>query len=142
MNRMVTVPLWLALAAGAALIWFVLTLLLLPGARWFLRRRINRLTAALNQRLPLKIPPIAMTRREVLIDRLVYDPKVLREVSAHAAASGIPIAVALRQVRHYAREIVPAFNAYPDFLPGNRLSRAVLKLLNPLLPGHAANPAH
>ncbi|HMI36840.1 MAG TPA: hypothetical protein VK505_04365, partial [Steroidobacteraceae bacterium] len=82
MNRMVTVPLWLALAAGAALIWFVLTLLLLPGARWFLRRRINRLTAALNQRLHLKIPPIAMTRREVLIDRLVYDPKVLREVSA------------------------------------------------------------
>ena len=53
MNRMVNLPLWLALAAGAALIWSILTLLLLPGARWFRRRRINRLTAALNERLHL-----------------------------------------------------------------------------------------
>src|SRR5258705_4028428 len=141
MNRMVTVPLWLALAAGAALIWFVLTLLLLPGARWFLRRRINRLTAALNDRLHLKIPPIAMTRREVLIDRLVYDPKVLREVTAHAAASGIPIAVALRQVRHYAREIVPAFNAYLYFRLGNRLPRALVNLLYRVRLGHADSRA-
>ncbi|HEX9473577.1 MAG TPA: 1-acyl-sn-glycerol-3-phosphate acyltransferase [Steroidobacteraceae bacterium] len=138
---MVTMPLWLALAAGAALIWFIVTLLLLPGARWFIRRRINRLTAALNERLHLKIPPIAMTRREVLIDRLVYDPKVLREVGEHATARGIPIAVALRQVRHYAREIVPAFNAYLYFRLGNRLARAVVNLLYRVRLGHADSRA-
>jgi len=141
MDRMVILPLWLALAAGAALIWLLLTLLLLPGARWFLRRRINRLTAALNERLHLKIPPIAMTRRAVLIDRLVYDPKVLREVSAHAAASGIPVAVALRRVRHYAREIVPAFNAYLYCRVGNRLARALVNLLYRVRLGHADSRA-
>src|SRR5258706_12269980 len=141
MNRMVTVPLWLALAAGAALIWSVLTLLLAQGAGGSRRRGITRLTAALNDRLHLKIPPIAMTRREVLIDRLVYDPKVLREVTAHAAASGIPIAVALRQVRHYAREIVPAFNAYLYFRLGNRLARALVNLLYRVRLGHADSRA-
>ncbi len=141
MNRTVTLPLWLALAAGAALVWLIVTLLLLPGARWFVRRRINRLTAALNERLHLKIPPIAMTRREVLIDRLVYDPRVLREVGEHAAACGIPVAVALRQVRHYAREIVPAFNAYLYFRLGNRLARAVVNLLYRVRLGHADSRA-
>ena len=141
MNRTVTLPLWLALAAGAALVWFIVALLLLPGARWFVRRRINRLTSALNERLHLKIPSIAMTRREVLVDRLVYDPKVLREVSEHAAAAGIPISVALRQVRHYAREIVPAFNAYLYFRLGNRLARAVVNLLYRVRLGHADSRA-
>ena len=78
MAATVELPLWLALAGGIVCLWFLASRLLLPGVRWFFRRRINRLTATLNRRLHLQIPPIAMTKREVLIDRLVYDPKVLR----------------------------------------------------------------
>ncbi len=137
MTNPVVVPMWLALAAAAALLWVFVSLLLLPGARWFMRRRINRLTAALNARLHLQIPPIAMTRRAVLIDRLVYDPRVLREVTEHARATGVPVEVALREVRRYAHEIVPAFNTYVYFSLGNRIARAVVNLLYRVRLGHA-----
>jgi glycerol-3-phosphate O-acyltransferase len=135
--RSVTVPIGLAFAAAAALLWAFVTLLLLPGARWFMRRRINRLTAALNERLHLRIPPIAMTRREVLIDRLVYDPSVLREATEHAKANGIPVELALREVQRYAREIVPAFNAFVYFSLANRVARALVNLLYRVRLGHA-----
>jgi len=141
MTATVEVPLWLAFAGGLVCAWFLASRLLLPGVRWFLRRRINRLTATLNRRLHLKIPPIAMTRREVLVDRLIYDPKVLRELTRYAETAGIPPDVALRQVRRYAREIVPAFNAYLYFSLGNRFGRAIVNLIYRVRLGHAESRA-
>jgi glycerol-3-phosphate O-acyltransferase len=142
MFRTISMPLWLAVVAGAALAWLLLTALLLPGMRWFLRRRVNRLTAALNRRLHMQIPPIAMTRREVLIDRLMYDPQVLKAATVAAAAQGIPVEVVLQQqVRRYAREIVPAFNAYLYFRFGNRLARAIVNILYRVRLGHADSRA-
>ena len=137
MTSTVELPLWLALAGGAVCAWFLASRLLLPGVRWFFRRRINRLAASLNQRLHLKIPAIAMTKREVLIDRLVYDPKVLRELTRYSEAAGVPPEVALRQVQRYAREIVPAFNAYLYFRLGNRIGRAIVNMLYRVRLGHA-----
>jgi glycerol-3-phosphate O-acyltransferase len=141
MFRTITMPLWLAVAASAALAWLLLTALLLPGMRWVLRRRVNRLTAALNRRLHLQIPPIAMTRREVLIDRLMYDPQVLQAATAAAEAQGLPVEVVQQQVRRYAREIVPAFNAYLYFRFGNRLARAIVNILYRVRLGHADSRA-
>ncbi len=141
MTATVALPLWLALAGGAVCAWFLASRLLLPGVRWFFRRRINTLTKRLNQRLHLKIPAIAMTKREVLIDRLVYDPKVLRELAHYSAATGIPPEVALREVEGYAREIVPAFNAYLYFSFGNRIGRAIVNLLYRVRLGHAESRA-
>ena len=137
MTSTVELPLWLALAGGAVCAWFLASRLLLPGVRWFFRRRINRLAASLNQRLHLKIPAIAMTKREVLIDRLVYDPKVLRELTRYSEAAGVPPEVALRKVQRYAREIVPAFNAYLYFRLGNRIGRAIVNMLYRVRLGHA-----
>ena len=141
MTATVALPLWLALSGGAVCAWFLASRLLLPGVRWFFRRRINTLTKRLNQRLHLKIPAIAMTKREVLIDRLVYDPKVLRELAHYSAAAGIPPEVALREVEGYAREIVPAFNAYLYFSLGNRIGRAIVNLLYRVRLGHAESRA-
>jgi glycerol-3-phosphate O-acyltransferase len=141
MTSTVELPLWLALAGGAVCAWFLASRLLLPGVRWFFRRRINKLTATLNRRLHLKIPPIAMTKREVLIDRLVYDPKVLRELAHYSETAGVPPDLALRKVQRYAREIVPAFNAYLYFRLGNRLSRAIVNMLYRVRLGHADSRA-
>lgn len=141
MTTTVTLPLWLALVGGTVCAWFLASRLLLPGVRWFFRRRINTLTKRLNQRLHLKIPAIAMTKREVLIDRLVYDPKVLRELASYSASTGIPPEVALREVEGYAREIVPAFNAYLYFSFGNRIGRAIVNLLYRVRLGHAESRA-
>lgn len=141
MTSTVAVPLWLAIAGGLVFAWFLASRLLMPGVRWFFRRRINKLTATLNQRLHLKIPPIAMTKREVLIDRLVYDPKVLKELTHYSQTAGVPPEVALRQVQRYAREIVPAFNAYLYFRLGNRCARAIVNMLYRVRLGHAESRA-
>ncbi len=141
MSSSIELPLWLALAGGFLSLWFLGSRLLLPGVRWFFRRRINTLTKTLNRRLQLKIPAIALTKREVLIDRLVYDPKVLRELAHYSATTGIPPEVALREVEGYAREIVPAFNAYLYFRFGNRIGRAIVNLLYRVRLGHAESRA-
>jgi glycerol-3-phosphate O-acyltransferase len=141
MSSTVELPLWLALAGGLLCAWFLASRLLLPGVRWFFRQRINKLMATLNQRLHLKIPPIAMTKREVLIDRLVYDPKVLRELTHYCESTGVPPEIALREVQRYAREIVPAFNAYLYFRLGNRVARAIVNMLYRVRLGHADSRA-
>jgi glycerol-3-phosphate O-acyltransferase len=83
-----------------------------------------------------------MTRREVLIDRLMYDPQVLKAATAAAMAQGLPVEVVLQQqVRRYAREIVPAFNAYLYFRFGNRFARWIVNILYRVRLGHADSRA-
>ena len=125
MSTEVTLPLWLVLLAGALALWAALMRILVPGMRWVLRRRVNRLIEDLNQRLPVKIPPFALARRAVLIDRLCYDPKVLAAVETESLATGKPRALLMAEVERYAREIVPAFNAYLYFRIGYWLARRI-----------------
>src|SRR4051812_12036265 len=129
MTRLISLPLWLVIVLLLLAAWAALDRLLVPGVRWYLRRRVNRAIDELNTRLRLKIPPFHRTRRRVLIDRLVYDPAVVEAVDAHAREQGVPRAVLARRVERYAREIVPAFNAYFYFRIGYWLSKRVARLL-------------
>src|SRR4051794_41934484 len=90
MNRFISLPLWLAIVLFLLAAWAALDRLLVPGVRWYLRRRVNRAIDELNTRLRLKIPPFHRTRRRVLIDRLVYDPAVVEAVDPHAPEPGGP----------------------------------------------------
>jgi glycerol-3-phosphate O-acyltransferase len=137
MSQPVELPLWVLVVLALLAAWAIVSRLLLPSVRWFIGRRVNHLTEQVNRTLDLKIPPIAMTRRQVLIDRLVYDPKVLNEVTRVAEAEGIPREVALQRVEHYAREIVPAFNAYAYFRVGNGIAKAILNMMYRVRIGHA-----
>jgi glycerol-3-phosphate O-acyltransferase len=137
MSQPVVLPLWVFLLLALLAAWAIVSRLLLPSVRWFFGRRLNRLTEQVNRTLDLKIPPIAMTRRQVLIDRLVYDPKVLQEVARVADAQRIPREVALKRVEHYAGEIVPAFNAYLYFRVGSGIAKAILNMLYRVRIGHA-----
>ncbi|HVF61838.1 MAG TPA: 1-acyl-sn-glycerol-3-phosphate acyltransferase [Thermoanaerobaculia bacterium] len=129
MTRSVSLPLWLAALLVLLAAWAALDRLLVPSVRWYLRRRVNRLIDEVNSRLRLEIRPFQRTRRRVLIERLTYDPKVLQAAEAHAQESGMPREVALARVERYAREIVPAFNAYVYFRLGYRLARGAARLL-------------
>jgi glycerol-3-phosphate O-acyltransferase len=137
MSQPVELPLWVLVVLALLAAWAIVSRLLLPSVRWFIGRRVNRLTEQVNRTLDLKIPPIAMTRRQVLIDRLVYDPKVLNEVTRVAETEGIPREVAHERVEHYAREIVPAFNAYAYFRVGNGIAKAILNMMYRVRIGHA-----
>ncbi len=107
----VTVPLWLAiLIALFAGVTFA-SHFLFPSVRWFFRRRFEKAVARLNARLDRPIEPFKLARRQDMIARLLYEPRVLEAVGEHAHAMNIPGNVALQEARRYAREIVPAFSA-------------------------------
>ncbi len=129
MVESVALPLWLFLILLALAAWAVGVLLLVPGMRWFFRRRINTVIEDINTRLQLELPSFKLTRREVLVDRLFHDPRVQALIEKQAADTGESLVELRRRVDHFAREIVPAFNAYLYFRVGYWLSKLVAKSL-------------
>ncbi|HEX9524783.1 MAG TPA: 1-acyl-sn-glycerol-3-phosphate acyltransferase [Reyranella sp.] len=129
MGEPVTVPLWLFVAIVVFALWSLLDRLLIPSGRWFVRRRLNRLIDRVNQKLAVEIKPFQLTKRQVLIDRLVYDSLVVAAANDHARATNVPREVAMVEVRRYAREIVPTFNAYIYFRVGYSIARTVARFL-------------
>jgi glycerol-3-phosphate O-acyltransferase len=137
MTRSLSLPLWLVALLFLLAAWAALDRLLVPSVRWVLHRRVNRVIDELNTRLSLEIKPFQRTKRQVLIDRLKYDPKVLEAVEEHAKAMGMPREVVVARVDRYAREIVPSFNAYAYFRVGYRLAKSVARLLYRVRLGYA-----
>jgi len=129
MTHTISLPLWVVVLLVLLAAWAALDRLLVPSVRWYLRRRVQRVIDELNTRLKLEIPSFQRTRRRVLIDRLVFDPKVVEAVDLQAREQGVPRAVLAGKVERYAREIVPAFNAYFYFRIGYWLSKRVARLL-------------
>ena len=141
MTGTIVLPLWFAITIGALALWAILYLLLIPGGRWFVRRRVNRMIDELNTRLELRIPAFQQTKRQVLIDRLTSDPGVMEAVEAAAQESGIPRDVLAARVESYAREIVPSFNAYAYFRVGYYLARRTVQLLYRVRLGYSDDDA-
>jgi glycerol-3-phosphate O-acyltransferase len=129
MSTSITLPLWLALVIGALAAWALLDRLLMPSARWFVRSRANRVLDEVGRRLKIGIRPFQKVKRQVLIDRLIFDDKVQLAAQDFADARGMPREVALDQVQRYAREIVPAFNAYVYFRIGYWIGKKVSQFL-------------
>ncbi len=124
-----TLPVWLAIAIALLALWAALDRLLLPSFRWLVRRRVNKVLEEIHTRLKIRIPPLTLTKREVLIDRLIFDAQVQEAVEAEMKSSSAPREVVLARVRRYAREIVPSFNAYAYFRVGYALARNVARSL-------------
>ena len=125
----VTLPAWLFALIVVLAAWAALERLMMPSVRWFLRQRTNRVIEEINVRLPIEIPAFKLTKRQVLIDRLTYDPRVMEAVEQHAREHRMPREVVVQRVERYAREIVPSFNAYLYFRVGYWLARKVARLL-------------
>ena len=125
----VTLPLWLVILAGVLALVGVLDRLLVPSVRWFIRSRANKVLDEVATHLKIEIRPFQQTRRQVLIDRLLYDEKVQQAAAAYARARNMPREVVMAQLTGYAREIVPAFNAYFYFRVGYWLGRRIAQSL-------------
>jgi glycerol-3-phosphate O-acyltransferase len=139
MAGVVTLPLWLFLLFAVFAAWALAERILMPSVRWMLRRRINRVIDEVNTRLNISVRPFQLTKRAVLIDRLVYDPKVIEAMQAYAVENNMPREVAQAQVLKYAHEIVPAFNAYVYFRIGYWLAERFARLLYRVRVGFADN---
>ncbi|HEU5250882.1 MAG TPA: 1-acyl-sn-glycerol-3-phosphate acyltransferase [Thermoanaerobaculia bacterium] len=129
MPSTVSLPIWLGIIVISLAVWALVAHIVLPGGRWLLRRRVNRVLEELDARLKIRIPPFKLTKREVLISRLVDDPLVQAAAEAVASESGTARAAVQRRVEVYAREIVPQFNAYLYFRIGYALARRFVRAL-------------
>lgn len=127
MTQTVQLPLWLFIlillfAAVTALSHF-----LLPSVRWFFRRRLERAVKRLNSRLTRPIEPFKLARRHDMIQRLIYDPQVGREIINYARINKVPENVAFQKAQEYAREIVPSFSAFAYFSFGIRVAKLLAR---------------
>ncbi|MFK7765151.1 MAG: 1-acyl-sn-glycerol-3-phosphate acyltransferase [Roseobacter sp.] len=126
MSSTVELPLW----------FFILVLLfaavtfashfLFPSVRWFFRRRLQKAVTRLNARLTRPIEPFKLARRYDMIQRLIYDPEVSREIVNYAREHQVPENVGFERARVIAREIVPSFSAFTYFGLATRMSRMLV----------------
>ena len=129
MSETVAVPTWIAVAAAALALWALYEHVLIPALRWMVSHPANRVIDQLSTRLRIGIRPFQRTRRQALIHRLLTDPKVQQAAEQYAAAKQVALPAALKRVERYAREIVPAFNAYLYFRIGYWLGRTIARAL-------------
>ena len=64
-----------------------------------------------------------------MIDRLIYDAKVIEEIESIASHTGMSREQLQSRVYHYAREIVPAFNALIYFRLGYWLAKKISRFV-------------
>ena len=121
----IPVPLWLLVVVCALAAWTIWSRALLPALRWFVAGRADVVLEEVSSRLKIGVRPFQRTRRQVLIHRLLGEPKVQAAAERHAALHQLPLPQVLAQVERFAREIVPAFNAYAYFRIGNWIGRKV-----------------
>ncbi len=129
MTSQVSLPIWLLLLLCLLSFWTIGHKILLPIVRKSLRKREKKAVTQINKRLDLQLPPFKLTTRRVIIDRLLHDEKLKKDIKDYCLEKKIEEESAVNKVRFYAREIVPSFNAYLYFKFGNLLSKLIVRLL-------------
>jgi glycerol-3-phosphate O-acyltransferase len=129
MSESVAVPFWLALVAAALAAWALYEHAVMPLLRWVVMRPANQMIDDLGKRLRIGIRPFQRTRRQALIHRLMTDPKVQQAAEHFALEKKVTLAKTMQMVERYARETVPAFNAYLYFRIGYWIGKRVAQLL-------------
>lgn len=125
----ITLPTWLFVLLLLAATYAIVVSVLFPSVRWFFRRRLNKAVDKLNAGLQIKIRPFQRTKRQILIEQLMFDQQVLEMIDAEAAKKNIPREVLQQNVKRYAKEIVPSFNAYVYYRLGYWLAKLVSRFI-------------
>jgi len=128
-TQAIEVPAWLLTLVALLAAWALWDHLLAPAWRALLARSANQVIDELSTRLRIGIRPWQRTRRQALVHRLLTDPRVQAAAEQFAREHRVPEPEALAIVERYAREIVPAFNAYFYFRIGCWLARKVAQSL-------------
>jgi glycerol-3-phosphate O-acyltransferase len=129
MPDQISISIWLFLLLIVIAAVAILDRILIPSTRWFLRRRINRVLDEIGTRLDIEIRPFQLTKRQVLIDRLAYDPEVITAIKDYAQQNDMPQEIVQKKVMGYVREIIPSFNAYLYFRIGYWIAKKIARLL-------------
>ncbi len=125
----VVLPQWVVMGLGVLSALAILDHAVLPAGRAVMRWRSELRFERLNTQLRLRLQSFKMTRRRVLIDRLLHDPDVLAAVEQQVRETGQPLKMVMKRAKGFAAEIVPSFSAYTYFRIGTRLSRWISRSL-------------
>jgi glycerol-3-phosphate O-acyltransferase len=112
LERALTLPLWLFTLLLIAAVYAMVMSVLFPSVRWFFRRRLNRAVDRINDSLHITIKPFQRTRRQILIDQLIFDPEVIATIEEIARETGKPREVLQAEVKRYARGNHPFNNSH------------------------------
>ena len=129
MTTTVELPLGLVVLALSLAAIAALERVLMPSARWFLRRRAERMVTRLNTHLARPIQPFRLMARADRIVQLTYDRQVVQAAMDHARETGTPEPVAFEAARRAAREIVPGFSALLYFGVATKAARWLSRAL-------------
>lgn len=129
MEHTITLPYWLFILLIVFALLLILDRILLPGMRWYLHRRVNRVIDEVNSRLDIEIRPFQLTRKQALIDQLIFDDKVIDAIKEYAEEHNMPKEVAHAKAMRYAEEIAPSFNAYIYFRFGYWIAKKIGRLI-------------
>lgn len=129
LSNTVTIPGWVFTLLLLIAAYAVVISVFYPGVRWIVRRRLNKAVDKLNTSLRIKIRPLQRTKREVMIDQLIFDQEVLAAIETQAQNNNILRDELQLKVRRYAREIVPSFNAYIYYQLGYWLAKKVSRFV-------------
>jgi len=129
MSEGVAIPAWLLVAMAALAVWALYEHVVAPALRFLYTHPANRVIDELGERLRIGIRPFQRTKRQALIHRLLTDPRVQAAAENFAKQNRVSVPVALRAVERYAREIMPAFNAYLYFRIGYWIGRWIARSL-------------
>ena len=129
MSEGIAVPGWLLVLLAGFAAWALYEHVLAPALRFLVTHPANQVIDELGERLRIGIRPFQRTKRQALIHRLLTDPRVQVAAENFAKESNSSVPAALRRVERYAREIVPAFNAYFYFRIGYLLGRWIARSL-------------
>lgn len=129
MEDTITLPYWIFILLMLFALILLLDRVLLPGMRWYLQRRVNRVIEEVNIRLDIEIRPFQLTRKQALVDQLIFDDKVIAAIRDYAQEHNMPTEVARAKAVKYANEIAPTFNAYVYFRVGYWLAKKIGRLI-------------
>src|SRR5882672_5365585 len=129
MSEGVAVPAWALVLMAALAAWALYEHVLAPVLRFLYTHPANQVIDELGGRLQIGIRPFQRTKRQALIHRLLTDPRVQVAADNYARENHSSVPAALRRVERYAREIVPAFNAYLYFRLGYWIGRWIARSL-------------
>src|SRR5213596_961238 len=110
-------------------LWALYEHVVAPALRFLVTHPANQVIDELGERLRIGIRPFQRTKRQALIHSLLADGRVQAAAEKYARENDLTLSTALRKVERYAREIVPAFNAYLYFRLGYWLGRAIARTL-------------
>src|SRR3989441_7010990 len=125
----VAIPAWLLVLIASLALWALYEHVVAPALRFLVTHPANQVIDELGERLRIGIRPFQRTKRQALIHSLLADRRVQAAAEKHARERDVTLPAALRRVERYAREIVPAFNAYLYFRIGYWIGRGIARSL-------------